>query len=223
MHYKTKYLIFSTALVICLFHLGAANSETTISKSVVDTPQGTTIKKTVTETTPDSKSVHSTTTTEKLGLVQKETRWKMTENGRNEINVVDFDVNGDGMQSRHEIGETLFKLYDTDGNSMIDNNEYKRRAVVTIIPMQTNTVISYDHNGDGKIDETQYTYDSFSQSTMLTRYDKNFDGLSAREFTGLEFMAADINDDKLVDLKEWQGVYMTSVDKANKQKAHINK
>ncbi len=135
----------------------------------------------------------------------------------------DFDLNNDGILSIDEVGRMLFKLYDNDGNGFIDSNEYKRRAVITVVPMEKNVKIAYDLDGDGVADVTKYTYETFMQETMLTRFDKNRDGLSPREFTGRDFWSADVNHDKGVDLQEWQGTYIKSLDHSNKEKARFNK
>lgn len=238
MLYKTKYLLASTALMACMMHAAPSFSDTlvretvtnspggttTVSKTVTETPTGTTVR-TTTETgaAPDTTSVHVTTTTEQPGTTRTETRWRTVEHGVREINFVDFDVNRDGIQSINEVGEMLFKLYDTDNNEVIDNKEYEVRAVVTVMPVQKDVVVSYDFDGDGLADQTKHTYETFMQNTMLTRYDRNLSGLSPYEFTGLDFMAADVNKDKAIDLKEWQGTYISSIDKANKLKANLNK
>jgi hypothetical protein len=220
MLYQTKYLFASTALALCLMQAAPSFSEMVVQETTTETQGGgTTVKKTVTETAPDSTTVHTTVTTEQPGTTTIRTRWRTVQ----EINFVDFDVNGDGIQSTNEIGELLFSLYDTDGNNVIDNVEYGRRSAVTVMPVQQDRVVSYDFDGDGKIDETKYTYETFMQDTQLSRYDKNMNGLSPYEFTGLDFLAVDINKDQAVDLKEWQGTYIASIDKANKANARLNR
>lgn len=215
MFYRTRQLLVSTALVALMLHTAPSFGDTmTSKKTVTETPAGTTTKQSV--------------TTESSGTTRTETNWKTEERsipatGSRIINFLDFDMNKDTILSINEIGEMLFKLYDTDGNNVIDNIEYDRRAVVTILPVEKNTVISYDFDGDGKADETKYTYETFMQDTLLTRFDMNRDGLSPREFTDLHFMAADVNNDKVVDLKEWQGSYIPSLDRKNKKEALFNK
>jgi hypothetical protein len=221
-------LLASTALAACLLHAAPSLGDTVVHETVTETPGATTVKKTVTETTPDSTSVHTTVTTDQPGATKTEVHWNTEEHsmaatGARTINFMDFDLNKDGILSINEIGQMLFKFYDTDGNQVIDNNEYERRAVVTVLPMEKNTVVSYDFDGDGRPDETKYTYETFTRDTLLTRFDKNKDGLSPHEFTGLDFLAADVNHDKVIDLKEWQGSYIASIDKTNKENARFNK
>ncbi|MEZ0259933.1 MAG: hypothetical protein ACAH80_02930, partial [Alphaproteobacteria bacterium] len=96
-------------------------------------------------------------------------------------------------------------------------------AVATVLPMEKNIVITYDFDGDGLADKTQHTQETFSRDTLLTRFDSNKDGLSPHEFMDMHFNEADVNNDKVVDLKEWQGSYIPRLDKLNKQKAQVNK
>ncbi|MFH1158459.1 MAG: hypothetical protein V1721_06210 [Pseudomonadota bacterium] len=223
MLYKTKYLLASTALLACMLQAAPSFGDTVVRETVTESPGSTTVKKTVTETMPDSTTVHTTVTTEQPGTTTTETRWRTTKPGEYAIDFMGFDLNNDGVMSRDEIGQMLFRLYDTDNNNVIDNNEYERRNVVTVMPMQKDTVVTYDFDGDGQPDETTYTYETFMQDTMLARFDMNHDGLSAHEFTDLNFLAADVNRDHAIDLKEWQGTYTSSIDKANKLKARLNK
>lgn len=164
---------------------------------------------------------------EKTETTVTKTEWSTKESstattGSRVINFMEFDLNKDSVLSVDEVGKMLFKLFDADGNEVIDNNEFERRAVVTIMPIEKNTVVSYDFDGDGVADKTQYTYESFTRDTLLTRFDKNRDGLSPREFMGTDFMAADIDNDKFVDLKEWRGSYIASIDKENKANSRLN-
>ena len=50
-----------------------------------------------------------------------------------------FDVNGDGLYSREEVGEKLFYVFDKDGNEVIDNIEWDQESMYTIIPMEKET------------------------------------------------------------------------------------
>ena len=38
----------------------------------------------------------------------------------------------------------LFKLFDQDGNEVIDNKEYEKRTVLTVVPMKKDTIVRYD-------------------------------------------------------------------------------
>jgi hypothetical protein len=208
-------LLASTALMAALLHATPAVSDsTTVRETVTQTPGKTTVEKTVTTSPAAASGAATKWSTETHSIAAT---------GARVVNFMDFDLNKDGILSINEVGKMLFKLYDTDGNDVIDNNEYERRAVVTVMPMEKNTVISYDFDGDGIADKTQYTQETFMQDTLLTKFDKNKDGLSPHEFMGMDFLAADVNRDKVIDLKEWQGSYIPGVDKLNKEKASVNK
>lgn len=139
------------------------------------------------------------------------------------IPFMEFDINKDKLLSAAEVGESLFKIYDTDGNEVIDNIEFKRRSVLTVMPIEKNTTITYDFDSDGRPDESQHTYQTFMQDSQLARFDKNKDGLSPADFTDRSFLEADINDDKVVDMQEWKGSYIASIDKKNVIEASTNK
>lgn len=212
---STKVLLVFAALAACMTAAMLSYADQITRETVIQTPDGTTTKRTVTTETPLS----TTTTTwqestERAILPASSTRI---------INFVDFDVNRDAIMSVNEIGETLFNIYDTDGNEVIDNIEYDRRAAVTIMPVEKNTVVHYDMDNDGIADKVTYTYETFMQNSLLARFDANRDGLSPREFTGLHFMEADVNNDKAVDLAEWKGSYIPAIDKKNKAEARFNK
>jgi hypothetical protein len=139
------------------------------------------------------------------------------------IHFEDFDINHDAMLARWEAGEMLFKLYDMDGNMVIDNIEFEKKAVLTVTPMQAVTRMSYDFDNDGIADKTVVTVDDFMQRSMLSRFDRNGDGLSAHEFTGEHFNEVDINNDHAVDKKEWIGSYDAQIDAKNRAEAALNK
>lgn len=210
---KAKYFLTTTALVGCMLYAGASFAET-IKHETTTTETTTETIKTVAPTTTTHSSSETHWTTEQRSVVPAGTRV---------INFMEFDLNKNGILSLPEIGEMLFKLYDTDGNEIIDNNEYERRAAVTVIPMEKNSVVSYDFDGDGVADKVEYTYEMFMQDTLLTRFDKNKDGLSAHEFIDKAFLGADLNKDKAIDLKEWQASYIPSIERELKEKARFNK
>lgn len=140
------------------------------------------------------------------------------------INFEAFDLNHDGVLSRQEVGEKLFYVFDTDGNQGIDNLEYKRKTVLTIIPMQKQTITAYDYNSDGHIDATETSTSDFIEKSGLARFAKNGEtGISPQDFLkGKAFNEVDVNHDGVIDLKEWKGAYIASLDKANREAARYN-
>ncbi|MDE1153316.1 MAG: hypothetical protein PW788_12330 [Micavibrio sp.] len=209
---KAKILA-SAAAIALIAATGAAHAETTVIKqTVAETPAGNTVVGTETTTTSSS-SVTTHTATEPLAAAA----------GSRTIHVEDFDTNGDHILSTQEIGDALFKLYDTDGNQVIDNNEYERPAVLTIAPVAKTTTVTYDFNNDGIPDKQVVTEQQFMEKTQLSRFDKNGNGLSPHEFTGKYFNQVDVDKSKVIEMKEWQGVYIASIDAKNRAEAALNK
>lgn len=206
----TTKLLASAAVIAFAMGAATAQAETVVQKEVT-----TTISTDAPIVVPSTgvKTTTSWSTTEK----------PIVKTGTRLINLRDFDYNKNGILSRAEAGAGLFKLYDTDGNEVLDNNEFKVRAIITLAPMSKETVISYDLDGDGLADQTKVTYETFVRDTMLSRFDASGDGLSPEEFTGREFIVADINNDKVVDEKEWQASYDHALDVQIKAKANVNK
>jgi hypothetical protein len=169
------------------------------------------VEKTTTETMPVSTDSSVTTTTTKT----------VTTTDPRVISLADFNKNG--VMSRDEVGRALFKLFDTDGNGVIDSNEYERKIIISFAPMERSTVVTYDVDSDGNVEKTQRTYETFMHDTLLSRFDNNKEGISAHELIGRDFNDVDVNHDHQVDLKEWQGTYIASIDAANRVKADLNK
>lgn len=126
------------------------------------------------------------------------------------INFADFDLNHDGVLQRSEVGEVLFHIFDTDGNGVIDDHEYNKPMVLTIIPMEKKTITSYDFDDNGSSEHTTVTEDQFYQRSMLARFDKSGKGgISAKDFlNGRNYWTLDDNNDKMVDLKEFKAAYI---------------
>jgi hypothetical protein len=181
-----------------------------------------------TSLTPAARAQSTSTDTPPPMPAQGTVTWETHEKtiiptGSRVINLPDFDDNHDGIISRTEVGAHMFKMFDTDGNEIIDNKEYERKAVLTIVPVEKTTKITYDFDNDGKADEVKETGEDFLKATQLVRFDAKGDGLSAHDFMERDFLAADVNRDHAIDVKEWQGSYNELVDKKNKENARFNK
>ena len=131
--------------------------------------------------------------------------------GVNQIQFSKFDINGDGAYSMAEVGETLFYMFDTDGNEVIDNIEWNNDNVYTIIPIEKEQFTYVDANSDGNVDVATHTYESFYKESGLAAFDADQDdGLSAEEFIDEGFEVLDDDQDKVITLEEWQEVYLES-------------
>lgn len=127
------------------------------------------------------------------------------------IDFMKFDVDGDGILTVPEVGDRLFFIFDTDGNEIIDNIEFDHKNLYTLTPMDKETVLRVDFDGDGEADMERYTYDTFIAKTDLSRFDADNDGLSAREFIEKSFLEMDDNGDKAIDRDEWREEYVLSL------------
>lgn len=143
--------------------------------------------------------------------------------GANKIDFSEFDLNKDGVYSKKEVGEKLFYEFDQDGNEVIDNIEWSKRNVFTITPMAKETVKFIDYDSDGITEVASYTYDEFYKESALILFDKNKDGLSAKEFINVDFMELDGNDNNLIDLEEWKGGYNEMIKEKNALQERYNK
>lgn len=203
-----RLVILSLATVIAAT-LNAAPAAAKKAKPA-PAPKEVVVEKTVTVTT----SRENTETETVPGLILP---------GSRAIHFEDYDLNHDGQLSRVEAGEMLFRLYDTDGNQVIDDWEFQRKAVLSVAPVITRTKRTVDDNGDGVPEKEEVTEEKGGVDTMLSQYDKNGDGLSAEEFTGKPFRKVDVNRSQVIEKKEWEGVYNSAIDAKNRAEAALNK
>ncbi len=129
----------------------------------------------------------------------------------NEVNFQAFDMDRDGSFSMTEVGDKLFQLFDTNSDKMIDNIEWDKKTVFTIIPMEKQVFKYVDLNNDGRAEASTYTYEAFYKDSGLIKFDENRDGLSAKEFIGVGFLNLDDNDDKMITKDEWKEAYLKIV------------
>lgn len=127
--------------------------------------------------------------------------------GVRQINFMSFDANKDGKLSMREVGDVLFGAFDGDHNGVIDNIEYDRASVMTVIPTEETTFTFYDYDSDGVTDMKEVGRDEFLARSNLMRFDKQFNGLSPRDFVNKNMNQLDLNHDNLIDKKEWQREY----------------
>jgi len=123
------------------------------------------------------------------------------------INFSAFDLNKDGVYTKDEVGERLFRVFDTDGNHMIDNMEWSNRNVMTIQPMEAKTIRTIDYGSTGEIDHVSETYETFVKQSGLARFASSREGLSAADFTDIPFNVVDTGGNYMVELNEWKNAY----------------
>jgi Ca2+-binding EF-hand superfamily protein len=127
------------------------------------------------------------------------------------INLAEFDLNKDGMLSTYEVGEMLFKIFDTDASGALDPAEFASKSLLTVVPMEKKTTVIRDYNNDGVPDKIETTFDTFMQETQLAKLDRFKDGLSPKEFVDLSFATIDTNEDGRIDLTEWRDAYVARI------------
>lgn len=130
--------------------------------------------------------------------------------GHVQVDFNSLDLNKNGILSMAEVGERLFYIFDADGNEVIDNIEFGQNRVITIAPMEKHTLKMVDFESDGNVELSTYTYETFSRTSGLTRFDEDRDGLSAAEFIDTSLLKLDTDDSKTIELDEWKKHYIAS-------------
>lgn len=151
------------------------------------------------------------------------TRQILPPTGTRLVNLMDFDANGDGILSTREVGEMLFKLFDGDGNGLIDNVEYEKRNVMSVVPMEKETVVQYDFDNDGLPDKVERAHETFMEKTLLSRFDLVGEGISPHDFMGKGFLLVDINRSRFIELNEWRGAYDEAINQKNQKQVLFNR
>lgn len=144
----------------------------------------------------DSTTVSTTTYTQTVPM-----------DGVTMVNFSAFDLNQDGIYTKDEVGERLFRVFDQDGNHMIDNTEWDVRNVMTIKPMESTTIRTIDYGSDGRVDQATESYSTFVQQSGLARFASSPDGLSAHDFLDIPFNVVDTSGNYMVELNEWKTAY----------------
>jgi hypothetical protein len=141
----------------------------------------------------------------------------------NMIEMSAFDRNGDGILSMKEVGDKLFDVFDRDGNRVIDNVEFRKNSLLTIAPMEKETVTYVDYDAAKCLaDKITYTREEFMKLSQLVRFAGDMDGLSPEEFMDKSFLALDDNDDKVIDREEWQEAYADLVRLPHEEEERYN-
>ncbi len=214
----TKKLILSGVAAVALVALTAGTIPEFAHADQVKTMTTTTTTEPVgIGAAPAATVIEETTTTIQTPVTMSKTTTvtpKMIE-GAIPVNFATMDLNSDGLLSRREVGEKLFFLFDTDGNKVIDNVEIEKSQVITVVPFEKTQLTMIDFNDDGIADVIDVEHDDFMQASMLNRFDKDNDGLSAEEFIGHSALELDTDKSGVVEYPEWKEVYAKSASPLN--------
>lgn len=130
--------------------------------------------------------------------------------GVKKFDINTFDTNKDGIISLEETGDHLFYLFDLDSNDIIDNIEFKKRTILTVIPVKEETMTFRDYNDDGHPEMSKYSYSTYIKKSGLYMFDKNKDGLSPQDFVNESFLEMDKNHSHVIEPDEWREAYVKS-------------
>jgi hypothetical protein len=138
------------------------------------------------------------------------------------INLSEFDINNDGILSRDEVGETMFRIFDRDGNMVIDNIEMKKVGFMTFTPMKKKTIETVDYFAADKEQKRTVTEEEFMETSRLIKFDKDKDGLTPLDFLGTTFYRVNVKKDGVIDLEEWKRAYAQSVRPLHEESFNYN-
>lgn len=140
----------------------------------------------------------------------------------NKVNLTVFDMDKNGILSMNEVGRYLFGVFDADGNGSVDNIEFKKPMFMSIIPMERETLRLIDFDNDGTPDVSNHSSENFVKMSRLSRFDDNYNGLSANEFINQGYEELDDDNNRLINLHEWEKAYKKLVSPAVNDPALYN-
>ncbi len=130
--------------------------------------------------------------------------------GVKKFDIESFDKNKDGVITMNEAGDSLFYLFDLDSNDVLDNVEFTKKSVLTVIPVKSETYSYQDFNDDGTPEKEGYAYTTFVKKSGLYMFDENKDGLSPDDFVKASFLEMDHNNSHVIEPDEWRTAYIES-------------
>ena len=146
---------------------------------------------------------------------------KKTSN-RQVVNFDQFDLNNDGVLERDEVGEKLFRMFDRDGNEVIDNIEMKTPNIIVFSDMEKTKTETVKYHDPSKPTKKVVSSEDFMQASKLARFDKDKNGLSPLDFLEKTFYQVNVRDDGVIDLYEWKRAYASYVRPAHLEQYNYN-
>lgn len=130
--------------------------------------------------------------------------------GVQKFDIKDFDSDHDGVITVEETGDHLFDLFDLNHDDILDNIEFTKRTILTVIPVKEETFTFRDFNSDGKVDASKYAYSTYIKKSGLYMFDEKKDGLSPDDFVNASFLEMDKNNSHVIEPAEWREAYIQS-------------
>jgi hypothetical protein len=111
--------------------------------------------------------------------------------------------------SSSDLSPPVLKLWDANNNNVIDNHEFYNNALIMYEPVEYSKRTYQDIDGDGLAELTQQEYTLRLQKLPLytSLNTDNKEGLTLREFTGVGFQDADIDNDNQVTFDEFKQAF----------------
>lgn len=141
---------------------------------------------------------------------------------RQVVNFDQFDLNKDGVLERDEVGEKLFRMFDRDGNQVIDNIEMVTPNIIVFSDMAKTKTETVKYHDPSKPAKQNVSTQDFMQASKLARFDKEKDGLSPLDFLDKTFYQVNVRDDGVIDLYEWKRAYAAYVRPAHLEQYNYN-
>ena len=142
--------------------------------------------------------------------------------GKDIVDFMSFDLDGDGVLSQDEVGEKLFTIFDRDGNHVIDNIEMRRPSLVAFTPMRKKTIEIIDYGSDTGPQKRVVSEEDFLEKTQLGKFDPDGDGLSPLDFLGVPFNQINVRRDAVIDLYEFKRAYAAVVKPKHEEDFNYN-
>lgn len=113
-----------------------------------------------------------------------------------------YDTEAKAIVANTDLTEDVFKIWDRDNNTYIDNHEFYSNALVVYEPVEFSKRTYQDVDGRLQLTQEEYTFRLQQLPYYSTVNSDGKDGLTVREFTGLGFREVDVNNDNQISYDE---------------------